>query len=451
MSVETKKIRQFKCNSCGGELELHNQRTRYVSCPYCGSVADASNDAFQVLAQNENPEHFKPRSFLKIGLTGKIKDKTYKIIGRTAWQSNYKEYWAEDGETGYSAETWTFDEWLLINEDGTYLTIIEDDEGYGYAYSMTPKFPSLPSGTRSNDFYDNNSQQVTEYGKSRIMYFEGESTYLVKPGNEVGFSQYSTSGTDYISEWRYNQDGSIKEIEFSFEVNASADEIMKAFVGDEQISKIIKKKEKSKSTKKLNKRIIFFVGLINIFIGIFLSLYYPSSNYGHPVYETKFTLSDTTDKAGWYVVNDSVKAYSFTDLNTIKIKESDRKIRLNFVPKTLTDSFQCMYKIEIINKNKNVIYEHSIFNYHYKFYNDTTHEANREDYLFYEKYDLNNKKSDNFTVKVTFELPKKYNIPAKKRIGATVRISTASGEKNIGVAFALGFLLMIISFFIKKK
>jgi len=255
MSFEEKKVGQFKCQSCGGGLELSSKRTKYVSCPYCGSVADASTDAYKILTKGVSPDKFKPRSFIKLGMRGNFDGKEYKVIGRTCWRNDYKEYWDEDGETGYSDEKWNFEEWLLLGEDGDYKSIIEDEDSFAFAESFIPNYPSIPEGTQTKDFNDNKNVRVLEYGQSEILYFEGESTYLVKPGSVVNFSQYSKNDIDFIAEWRFFENGEIKEVEFFKETKVFGRDLKKAFRLEEEDKEKDTRTPVDSAAKKQKKRI----------------------------------------------------------------------------------------------------------------------------------------------------------------------------------------------------
>lgn len=231
-------IRQFKCSNCGGELNIINKRTNYIGCQYCGAVLDAHTEAHRIITKLNAPSNFPPRSFIQLGMTAVFDEKKHQVLGRTRWQSNYKEHWAEEGETGYSDERWEYDEWVLMSEDRTYFYLIEDAEGYTISRSVLPKHPGLPRGNETVNFYSGKREGLAEYGDSEVVYFEGESTYQIRAGDRVKFAQYDSKGYQYLTEWRLTDSGEIKEVEFFREELVSYKTLLKAFSENEPVRKI---------------------------------------------------------------------------------------------------------------------------------------------------------------------------------------------------------------------
>ena len=447
MSTEQKKVRQFKCKSCGGGLELHNKRTRYVSCPYCGSIADAGSDEFLILTKNENPSKFPPRSFLKLGMTGRF-SQLYKIIGRTFWSSDYMEYWQEDGETGYSSEKWTFDEWLLLGEDGTYVSLLEDAEGFHFSQSFIPKYPSIPEGQQVTDFNNEKNRRAQEYGTSKILYFEGESTYLVETGKVVGFSQYADFSASYLAEWRLDENNELKEVEYFKETSISKKKVIEAFQTDEEReASEIKRAAKYKLRKK-HKRIFAYAGLINIILGIILSAMFASktSSSSSLSFTNKFSANAIIQTNEWQKVDNDWK--SITELSEKKFKISPENKNISvFIRYTVpVNDFKGLYTVFIKNSKGDIVFEYSQFNYHYnKFRNTSAH----NDAAFSDYFSLNNV-NDEFTVGVTYKLPANYVLKSDSKVGTEVTIQSIKKRYEPGSFVGFGILMLIISLFTIK-
>jgi hypothetical protein len=278
-----KSIRQFKCSNCAGELSLINKRTRYVACQYCGTVQDAQSEAHQIITRLNAPSQFPPKSFIKLGMTAVFSGKKYQVLGRTRWRSKYKEYWSEEGETGYSDETWEYDEWVLMGEDFTYFYLIEDADGYAVSQSVFPKYPTLPKGTSAMNFMTGKQERVVEYGESKVVYFEGESTYQIKAGDRVQFSQYNSGRYSFIAEWRLKEDGKeIKEIEFFQEEPFSYKQILAAFANDPAIGQL-KMQMEQRSRSKRFWRISFWLTAL-----VFLVLLIGSAGEGEQVFTATY-------------------------------------------------------------------------------------------------------------------------------------------------------------------
>lgn len=245
-----KSVRQFKCSNCAGELTLINRRTNYVGCQYCGAVLDAQSEAHHVITKLNAPSKFAPQSFIRMGMTAVFNGKNHQVLGRTRWLSDYKEYWSEEGETGYSDEKWEYDEWVLMSEEYTYFYLIEDKEGFTLSKSFLPQHPNLPKGTSIQNFTSAKQERVLEYGDSVVEYFEGESTYQIKAGDRVKFAEYKSGRQSHIVEWRLADNRKdIKEIEFFQEELISYQDVVTAFENNEsvkQVKNVVAQRNKSK-------------------------------------------------------------------------------------------------------------------------------------------------------------------------------------------------------------
>ena len=448
MDINKREKRQFRCSSCGGDLELHNQRSKYISCPYCGSVAQKSDDAYKIISKNENPKKFKPRSFLKLGMTGDFNNEKYKIIGRTCWSSYYKEYWREGGESGYSSESWTFDDWLLIGENGDYKTIIEDADGFAISESFVPKYPVKPEGEKVKDFNNNKNRRVTEYGNSEILYYEGESTYLVKPGDSAMFSQYNYKDADYIAEWRY--DGSyIKEIEFFKETSISAGKLRYAFINDESIAKQIEGNVEIYKAKRTRKRIFAYAGLINLIIGIFLASYYTDDNFNNTLFAYEFYAQQGVSQTGWQAaVEKDWKKVDIVHTKKFKITPEYENLTISAKYHVPDKDFEGRYTIFLMNSKGEALFTYSQFNYNYDNYAFSGEEAHN-DFRLEETFSLN-KLDEYITAAVVFEVPNTYIKEEGKPIGIDLKISTAKTEFGLGGFIFIGVILLVVSLATKK-
>ncbi|MCF6242078.1 MAG: zinc ribbon domain-containing protein [Bacteroidales bacterium] len=465
MSIEQRKIRQYKCPSCGGGLELKNPRTRYVACPYCGTVTDVRSDAYHILAKYAKPSDFPPRGFLKLGREGIINGKAYKIIGRTRWRSQYMERWDEEGESGYEKGTWEYDEWLLISEDATYFYIIEDADGLHFSEAIIPPYPSLPKGRVINDFFDNRKRDAQEYGNSKILYFEGESTYLVKPGRMVGFSQYRTIGDtqnasgiylgyseDYIAEWRYNDQGKIQEVEFFKERDVRQGIIEEAFMTEEER---LEKKQleharllEKRKIRKINKRIFQIGGLFNLILGIILSVMYSGDEYSYiPEFkqELKYPLTATDQD---FVFKDSSKVYVFKPDSIIKITEDDESVQIKIVPE-IPEETDVLFHLKVYSRaDDKLVFDASTYAYDYKKYKGDR--VAYSDGVFDEAFSLDSI-SGQYYIVFEMELPK-YYVQKPSSWGkpkALVEISVRKKAGYKGPLFVFfGIIMLIISLFI---
>lgn len=276
-------VQQFNCTGCGASLSVLNPRAQYIACQYCGSVLDVNSEEHKILKELGKPDRHRPISFIRLGQEATFNGRTYMVIARTRMRMKYKEYWSEEGESGYSNEVWIFDEWLLIDEYRTYFYLIEDKEGFKVSEEIIPETPMLlPRNLRMSFFKKQSKQIVREYGGSEVIYFEGESNYQIRTGDLVRFAMFTERGIEYSVEWRVDKDGDdIKEIEFFREIPVSRRKVIEAFSNNEEIE-LLKQKE-------AKWRFIFRVALFTM-IALFALLLYSFINDGKPVYQQDFNI-----------------------------------------------------------------------------------------------------------------------------------------------------------------
>jgi len=425
-----KKLKVIKCASCGAELEIKSTRSKFVNCQYCGNSTDLSG--ILVTVEKGDPEKFKPNSFLKLGMIGIFNDIPYKIIGRTCWRNDYKEYDAEDYQ--YSDETWRFDEWILLSDEGNYMTIIEDGEGYSFSQTTVPIFPNIKTHNNIRNFETGAFERANEFGKSTIEYFEGESTYLIQTGDYSFFTQYEKGNTTFIAEWR-EKEGKIFEIEFFKEQAISKNKLLEAFKDNPELSDLIEDLEKENKASETNRKILLGFGLINLIIAIIFSLLSEKN-------KTLFSRNITIHKENWSALNDTMLIAS-GDLDTIlnfipKTRESYIEVSANFPQ----NGVEISSKLTIQDEHKQTIAEINDFFYQYK---STSKKASKTNKWHYFNLD---KSLKNLKFNVEYELPLRCLSKANGiKLHYLIRIK--GRDYNTMLAYVFGILFLIVG--IRKK
>jgi hypothetical protein len=246
--------KQFKCPNCGGGLALVNKRTNYLTCHYCGSVLDAKSEAHEVLTKIDKPSKHPPMSFIKMGMYGTFDKVRYRVIGRTRWQMKYKEW---DGEAGaFEDSTWEYDDWLLISEFGTYFYLVEDQEGYARSETFWPKNPNLPKGEQLMDFKTGANRRAKEYGTAKVKFFEGESTYQIKEGDQISFANYDSGKQTLVVEYRtFPGSSELQEVKFWQDTELSKAQLLQAFAENPEIAKLKTKAKPKQQNSSLGFRL----------------------------------------------------------------------------------------------------------------------------------------------------------------------------------------------------
>ena len=479
-----KTVKQLKCTNCGGEITVMAKRTNYVGCNFCGAVLDTNTDEYRIINQLQPPNDFPPKSFLRLGMIGKFFGKYYMIIGRTRWQSNYMEYWAEDGETGWDAETWEYDEWVLISEDSQYFYIIEDASGYAISRSYIPKFPNINQGAYIKDFDTGKNKQLLEYGGSNVLFFEGESTYQIKPGDAVHFGMYEKGKKDYIVESRLTKDGKIKEIEFFSETPVVYADMLKAFDDDDTVKSRMQeikgklndlelKKKKRKSTANL-----FFIVCLATLLCFFYTLFntgdnfmtqlFPCSDCGkfkivsdkqqelpkqkQPVNQKQASLNKTqstqenanTNTNATSIHPDSARTIiTYESDNLISVDTKDRIFTINLSAKFLGET-ECFVILEILNDSNEVV-QQIAQEFHY-----FVEEGSEDDYVDSnesESKDFQIDKNAAYKIRITTDMPEK----DKDKISVMLTLNKASIMSSYFLILLIIFIVIWLVLFIRYK
>ncbi|RMG27360.1 MAG: hypothetical protein D6730_07335 [Bacteroidetes bacterium] len=269
-------VKQFNCTNCGAALEVLNPRAREISCQYCGSLLDVTSEEHQILRALVPPKKHPPMSFIRLGQTAVIDGQQHQVIARTRWRMKYKEYWYEEGESGYSDEVWVYDEWLLMNQDFTYFYLVEDREGFHQVEEIIPETPSLLPKDRRMRFYNNQRKQIVrEYGQASVIFFEGESNYRIQLGDTIKFAMFQERRIKYQAEWRLDKQGEIKEVEFFKEVPLSRRKVQEAFSSNAEVQTLMQ--------READWKFVFRVAQFT-FIALLLMAMYSMLSDGTPIF-----------------------------------------------------------------------------------------------------------------------------------------------------------------------
>ena len=294
-------VQKFDCPSCGSSLQVLHPRAKYVACNYCGSMLDLNSETHTILKKLGEPKRHHPMSFIKLGQEMSLGGKKYQVIARTRWKMKYKEYWSEDGESGYSNEIWTYDEWLLLADNYTYFYLIEDREGYAISEEIIPELPELrPKDLKMRFFKNQRKKRVQEYGSANAIFFEGESNYMIRPGDQINFTMFSDRGIDYLSEWRADSASKeIKEVEFFKETPISRRRLVDAFANNPEIGKMKEKEDEWRFYFKTFR--LTFLAMLILFL---VSMFYP----GRQIFTQQFSLNNIQDSVSSAMITRPIEA-----------------------------------------------------------------------------------------------------------------------------------------------
>ena len=171
MSVTAGQVRSINCTQCGAPLTLHGgHRVESLTCGFCGSVLDAHED-FKVVQTYANLN--RPSSPLSLGMSGKLKNVEFTIIGvleyRDAWHDRWLEYAIYSPTHGYA--------WL------------EDENGHFLFSRRVRTVPDTPIVGRVKSRFEAGGREFTVFSRYRavITFIEGELPFMAAIGDAVEF------------------------------------------------------------------------------------------------------------------------------------------------------------------------------------------------------------------------------------------------------------------------
>lgn len=171
LTTDLKKIRStelFKCPSCGGPVSMLTPGlTAAVTCKYCGSVIDATNENLRILSKAEEKITIKP--VLPIGTKGRLFEAEWEIIG-------FMRRTDEEGK-------YPWDEYLLFNltQGVRWLTCYN---GHWNFIEMIRK-QRIGDGSEASLKFGDKSFRRFYSGKAKVVYVLGEFYWRVRTGDLV--------------------------------------------------------------------------------------------------------------------------------------------------------------------------------------------------------------------------------------------------------------------------
>jgi hypothetical protein len=332
---------EIVCPSCKQKSALFHNFTQTFGCVNCGAVSAIKDGVATVQSLPTNSTHYSPKSFIKLGQWMKYKSKDYLVIGRTIWDSDYEEYFNEDGKQGYTNEKWTYHEWILTDNKGAILYLFEDNEGYHFSESIKPKYPNLANRNfqKSSSIFSGDSlkieidnftlkskETVTEIGNSTLKYIEGEIPWETKLFERVNFATYDYDGYRFTVETELNEKDATKASYFK-EWKVGKKYLMDCFRANPEIAESLNKGEEAE------KKYTFLAVTTGIFsILSFLLFFMADGNRGKLIKEQTFVIPAALDTTAT-----NLKPENAGRITNLKLEEGPVKVILSASLKSNSD------------------------------------------------------------------------------------------------------------------
>jgi hypothetical protein len=224
----TLSIRAVRCNGCGASLTPSTTDALVITCTACRTAFDlATGDTSSALSVDQRRKTGgripPPKSFLALGAIGTLRGASVQIRGRLCYQGEIREWDAEDEE--YWTGPWSYDEWVLLSEDGRYYFLTEDREGFSLSMKTIPEIPTVPEPHQNHLTLhaEHGVQPVLERGTVTLQYLEGEFSWIPRAGETLQYAEYEFKGNRFGVEWHEH------EVEFYEAVPLTELDVARAF------------------------------------------------------------------------------------------------------------------------------------------------------------------------------------------------------------------------------
>lgn len=168
----------FPCQDCGETVYVaHPEVARCVVCDACGAQHDLYATGGPVIGHVPIRSH-RPEGLLELGLPGQMGQRLVQIIGRLR---------LADME-GTKVRTW--DEWIVLTNDGMYLRIREEQGNYALLIPFEPGTPAPGSQVERMDIggvvlFAGVQAKVTRRSPAKVLLVEGEHASRICVGDRV--------------------------------------------------------------------------------------------------------------------------------------------------------------------------------------------------------------------------------------------------------------------------
>lgn len=231
-------VSQINCPGCGAVLHRARPDARAIACGYCGTRFEP-RDPQGSAAQLQNPQRHRPWSFLRLGMTGRVRGQACQVVGRMVWHGTCYEWDSED--KSWESTAWRYEEWLLLNDNRKFLYLCHDTEGLSIANEFIPSNPGFPKQRVRTMTLEKGRREskVEEHGDYKLKFFEGEFGWIPEIGERVKTAEYRKGKEILSAEARIDpQSRDPTEVEFFRTLPYSPRELLTDFNRQHELAEL---------------------------------------------------------------------------------------------------------------------------------------------------------------------------------------------------------------------